>query len=221
LRKIRRIKLLYSQISDAEAKRVIDLQDQVDSDKELEEILEGKWKDTENSDNTDAFNSILDKIHRKMNRVVSLNWEVFFEINPNSPRPFQVEMGQLFTKALGKTFNVFSKNENTAIALKERKVSVKKYYGDQKNEVLLFQEKMVFIAIDQKNSMVKNVDPQSVIVWKEGRIRFRSNSLETIMVDLQIWFESSLEFRGNINRKRNVPGVFDNEILKNILEKLC
>lgn len=154
-------------------------------------------------------------------RVVTLDGEAFFEITPDSTRPFQVQTGQPVNHALGTAFNVFSRNAYTAIALTEGKVSVKKSDQDQAGETLLFPGEMALLAnADQENIVVKKFDSQSVTAWKEGEIRFKSKSLESILDDLQNWYGVSVEYQGDANRQRNVTGVFDNESLKNILEGL-
>ena len=157
----------------------------------------------------------------KVDRVVSLTGEAFFEIQPDLARPFQVETGFLVSKALGTSFNVFSRNENTTIALTEGKVSVKRSFGDLKDEIFLFPGEMAYITNnDHQNIAVKKFDPEIVTAWKEGKIRFKRKSLENIMEDLRTWYGVSVEYQGDVNRKRTVTGVFDNESLRNILDGL-
>ena len=156
----------------------------------------------------------------KRDRKVTLTGEAYFEIMPDPTRPFQVETERVITKALGTAFNVLSRNENTEIALIEGKVSVKKASGDPSDELLLSPGEMAFVYNDRENIAVKKFDPQSVIAWKEGKIRFKSKPIQTILDDLQTWYAVSVEYRGNVNMNRNVTGVFDNESLKNILEGL-
>lgn len=157
----------------------------------------------------------------KMDRLVSLEGEAFFEITPNPSLPFKVATGEVVTTALGTEFNAYSREGKVMIALTEGRVSVTKPIANDVHEVLLYPGEMAMgLLLVEDDFVVETFDPKSLTAWKEGKIQFKSKPLESIFADLQIWYGVSLEYSGKVDKKRKVTGIFDNESLENILDGL-
>ena len=153
----------------------------------------------------------------KTNRLIHLEGEAYFEIKPDKDLPFVVQTQDVRTTALGTAFNAKSKNEKVAISLTEGKVSVSHHRG----QVELKPGQMAVLDNFGKNGLkLGNFDPGSVTAWKEGKISFKSNTLEEILADLEDWYGVKFSTKGKVGLERKVTGVFDNNNLQNILNGL-
>ncbi|WP_186758734.1 FecR domain-containing protein [Echinicola salinicaeni] len=171
-----------------------------------------------NANSTISYQSDFGRKDRK----VSLEGEAFFEITPDTQRPFKVMTNDVVTTALGTAFNAYSRNNQVKVALTEGKIKVETS-GETNglNSVVIQPGKMVYsTGTEDLGLNVKDFDARKVTAWKEGRIRFKSKPLKHVVRDLQKWYGINIEINGKINTNRKVSGVFDNESLENILEGL-
>ncbi len=155
----------------------------------------------------------------KEERLVTLKGEAFFEISPDSLRPFRVISNGITTTALGTAFNVFAREEQFKIALTEGKVSVKK----AEQQVVLVPGQMALWeskSPSQKDFSIENFHPEKTISWKSGNLVFDRQPLGEILNDLAVWYGVEMHIDKEIDRKRRVIGTFANKNLKDILTGL-
>lgn len=155
----------------------------------------------------------------KKERLVTLKGEAFFEISPDSLRPFRVISNGITTTALGTAFNVFAREEQFKIALTEGKVSVKK----AEHKVVLAPGQMalwVSKSPPQKDFSIENFNSDETISWKSGNLVFDREPLGEILNDLAIWYGVEMHIDNEIDRNRKVIGTFANKNLKDILTGL-
>ena len=150
-------------------------------------------------------------------RRVELNGEAFFEVAKNEKQPFRVMLNDsALITVLGTHFNVMSyQNENAKeITLVEGRVSVKK---DNRTEEL---NPGMQAQITGKNiSTINGVDTEEVTGWKKGLFVFHDASIESIMRQVERWYDAKVVYQGEIKQQFNAT-IPRNEPLSKLLHLL-
>lgn len=140
-----------------------------------------------------------------MNRNVEMTGEVYFEIEPDKKRPFQVRVTDRQGKdmeitVLGTHFNISSYGDEPTMqtTLLEGSVLVKK--AEVTKVLTPGQQARVATGESVPDIAVKTVDTESVVAWKEGRFEFNGNIRE-IMRQISRWYDLDVKYEGNVERK--------------------
>lgn len=166
-----------------------------------------------NSLSTIRFDTGFPKTHR----VIHLEGEAYFEVNPDKSLPFVVQAQEVKTIALGTAFNARSREGKVTISLTEGKVSV----SYDQTGVTLNPGQMAVLDPLRENSLKQGTfDPVSVTAWKEGEISFKSKALGEILEDLEDWYGVDFSIKDNVDLTRRVTGLFNNSNLKDIMTGL-
>lgn len=159
------------------------------------------------------------------NRIVFVSGEAYFEIAPDKKRPFIVNTAKQSVEVLGTHFNIaaYPDDERCQTTLLTGSVRV------NNNSTTARQNKQVVIlkpgeqsTVTSDGIVVRTVDLEEIIAWKEGFFRFRGN-LEDIMAQIGRWYDVTIDydkkiaqplaFGGKISRDRSIE-----EVLKMIEE---
>ncbi|MEX2568762.1 MAG: FecR domain-containing protein, partial [Cyclobacteriaceae bacterium] len=154
----------------------------------------------------------------KEERVVNLKGEAFFEIAPDSLRPFRVLTDGLTTTALGTSFNVFARYRQYKIALTEGRVKLDA--SDRKVELAPGQLALWDEERPDTDFLVQRFNPERVTGWKEGILLFERKTLKLILDDLAAWYGVEMEIEKTVDLNQKVVGTFQNKNLKDILTGL-
>ncbi|WP_158856411.1 FecR family protein [Lunatibacter salilacus] len=167
-----------------------------------------------NSESSIQFNSD----YGRADRIIHLSGEAYFEVAPDSLKPFKVEANGFTTLALGTSFNVSTKHSSYQVALTEGKVTV----GVGDDVVNLNPGQMaVWEPSEQASEIkVKNFDIEKITAWKHGRVAFDRKPLSQIFKDLEKWYRVTIQVEPGVNINQRVSGTFENKNLKDILTGL-
>lgn len=148
-------------------------------------------------------------------RKVDLTGEGYFEITKNKSSPFVVEAPQTSVKVLGTHFNLMAyANEGAPeTTLLEGSVQV----GNGTNSKIIVPGQQ---AISGPNILVKNVDIEESIAWKNGYFQFESESLSSIMRQLKRWYGVEVENEQFIPEKHFTAVISRNTTLSQVLSML-
>jgi ferric-dicitrate binding protein FerR (iron transport regulator) len=157
-------------------------------------------------------------VYGKEERLVQLKGEAFFDIAPDSLKPFRVQTDGLTTTALGTAFNVFARDHQYRIALTQGKVRV----GATDKNVELRPGQMALWTPDQEDMdfSVQHFNRERITSWKEGRLMFNRKPLGLILDDLAAWYSVEMHIAEEVDTNRRVIGTFENKNLKDILTGL-
>ncbi|TWI85852.1 FecR family protein [Lacibacter cauensis] len=153
-----------------------------------------------------------------LERKVNITGEAYFEVAHNSAKPFIVAKGDLNVTVLGTHFNVnaYDDDREIKVTLLEGKVktSIGPSTGSGGEWAMLNPGEQAQI---RKNiSIVKGVNVEAVMAWKNGMFSFDNADLRTVMnqiarwYDVEIVYEGSLpneEFNGGTSRQENVSAL--------------
>ncbi|QIA08919.1 FecR family protein [Draconibacterium halophilum] len=157
-------------------------------------------------------------------RRIELVGEAFFEVTKNAEKPFVVQTSALDVKVLGTAFNVsaYENAPDLTVALKEGKVSLlKANSGDDNalvsltpNEVAVYNNKEKDIVIHKERSLNK------YNAWKDGRIVFFEDGIETVVQKLENWYNVDVEIADEELNELIFTATFINESLEQVLNLL-
>lgn len=160
-------------------------------------------------------------------RKVELTGEGYFEVAQKKlpggrKQPFFVVVnnssgGAAIVEVLGTHFNIMAYDEEREIntTLIEGAVKVKL---NNINVSLQPGQQAQLTKTDQQISVLKKVDVESVLAWKNGEFKFDNTDLKTIMRQIGRWYDvhvtydgniPSIGFSGKIKRKNNIGQLLE------------
>jgi transmembrane sensor len=127
-------------------------------------------------------------------RTVLITGEAYFEVARDKTKPFKVTKGEMQVEVLGTHFNVnaYDDEKNIKVTLLEGAVRLK---TNKENQILQPGEQA---QVSGTISILKNVDVEAVMAWKDGRFKFSSVDIETIMRQVARWYDMDIEYRGKV-----------------------
>lgn len=153
-------------------------------------------------------------------RKVQLSGEAYFDVAKNSAMPFRVvtineESHELSrVEVLGTSFNVNAYNNEPSIktTLVDGKVKVSSADTTMR-PVILTHSMQASLYQDQqrsRNIMVREVDTDDVIAWKNGLFNFNNADIKTVMRQIARWYDVEVVYEGNLPNEK-----FEGEIPRN------
>lgn len=130
-------------------------------------------------------------------REIMLNGEGYFEVERNVQKPFVISTEDVRTTVLGTTFNVnaYQTNASFSVTVVSGKVAVQ----EEGVEIVLERnEQAVFDKASKKLSKNDTIDATQNILWKEGKLVFKSVMLEEVVADIQRRYNTKIEIGENI-----------------------
>lgn len=126
-------------------------------------------------------------------REVALTGEAYFEVAKDPAHPFHVKVNNLTINVLGTSFSVraYGNEDNTTAILLKGKISVL----NGQREQLLNPNEGVTVSRENKWQLRKDIDPDSVLAWKEGIFYFSHADIATVMHELSKWYNVEVEMR--------------------------
>lgn len=146
-------------------------------------------------------------------RSVEVSGEAYFEVKKDPTTPFLVQARNVTVEVTGTHFNVdaYSDESLVSITLLEGGVKVAK-----ENATLLLSPGQQ-AQVGQQIKLLKNVDTEQVVGWKNGQFIFHGSDLPAIMRQLGRWYNVEVQFKdsisehfyGEITRDKNISNVLD------------
>ncbi|MDR0765438.1 MAG: FecR domain-containing protein [Odoribacteraceae bacterium] len=155
-------------------------------------------------------------------RRVILTGQAYFEVQPESNRPFVVETAYHAVSVLGTAFDVraYPDEERMETTLCSGSVAVSFPGGDR--YTLRPGEQLLFRAREAKVE-IKEVNTSIATAWMDDNFYFYNNTLEEIFTELQRWFPVEVVFVNDSKRDRTFSGKFsrfkDMETILNVMRK--
>ena len=133
-------------------------------------------------------------------REVYLKGEGFFEVYKNAKIPFIVKTDRIDIKVLGTKFNVSAYEDErvTSAVLVEGKVNV-----TQKNKIFANKQYILapgqgcFYSAVEQISIVKDVDINDFVLWKDGLYNFKNQPLSEIVNRVHKYYNIFIELEGD------------------------
>lgn len=151
-------------------------------------------------------------------REVTLIGEAFFEVTPNTKKPFYVKTKGVEIKVLGTSFNVscYEKDNTISTTLVEGSVSIHTEQGNE--ETITPSEQFTY---NRKNHLtnIQTVNTELYTSWINGKYIFKDATLEEIIDKLQRWYDISPNYKEEELKNKRFSITIDRQsTLDQILE---
>ena len=133
-------------------------------------------------------------------RVVEVKGETYFEVAKDASKPFKVKKGDMEIVVLGTYFNVnaYEEEKDVHVTLLEGRVQVSNGGGKL---LRMMPGEQSRINANGSMELVKNVDTDGVMAWKNGRFDFgEKTELSIIMRQLARWYNLEIEYKGTFTQ---------------------
>jgi hypothetical protein len=133
-------------------------------------------------------------------RKVRLTGQGYFEVSHNPAMPFIVETSKSEVQVLGTHFNVsaYADDQETKTTLLEGSVRIK---GKTATGILKPGEQAVLTDNDRL-SIIKDVDTETAVAWKNGLFVFKNASIEQVMMNASRWYDINIKYEGNVPKRK-------------------
>ncbi|MDR6783781.1 transmembrane sensor [Pedobacter africanus] len=174
--------------------------------------------------NSDSKLEFFSDYRNKLQRIVKLTGEAYFEAAKDKTKPFLVESNGQRVTVLGTHFNISAyRGESIKTTLLEGSVSVRQaapvrslsYRGDDGDGAIILKPGQLAINA-ASNIRVQAADLEKEMAWKNGYFRFNQEGIQDIMRKLSRWYNIEVAYQGNIttekftgtvNRDKNISEV--------------
>lgn len=120
-------------------------------------------------------------------REVFLKGEAYFDVKPDSSHPFIVHVDEVQIRVLGTQFNINTYAEGSIkTVLVEGSVDLRNRAGEH---VVLTPNRMADYRTAEGRFKLTDVNVQPHVAWRDGNFVFQSESLESIMNKLAVWYD--------------------------------
>ncbi|HEV8082157.1 MAG TPA: FecR family protein, partial [Chitinophagaceae bacterium] len=132
-------------------------------------------------------------------RIVALTGEAYFEVAKNAKMPFIVKHENLKIVVLGTHFNVNTyKDENvTKTTLLEGSIKI----SNGKNNKLIIPGEQAQTDNVDVIKIVKDIDVNTVVAWKNGLFNFNKSDIKAIMNQLARWYDIDIKYSGQVSNQ--------------------
>lgn len=154
-------------------------------------------------------------------RMVLLKGEAYFEVAQNKHKPFRVKTGNIVVEAVGTAFNcsAFETDNKVEIILTEGKINVWECTEKGKTKLAsLLPNQLASYNKKEAKIITNNIDPTKYIAWKDGKIIFKNDNLNDVLLRLSRWYNVDFEINKNITTDYAFTGSFAGEELTQILK---
>lgn len=182
----------------------------------------------------------------KTNRDIQITGEVYFDVAQNSKLPFIVTAGKIKIKALGTAFNVKAYpeekivettlvqglvevvkegNKKTILLKPSEKVVITeaediKPTNDSKDLISTAEDKKLTQEADSNVFINKNIDTEKETSWKEGKLIFDREPLESLAIKLERKYNVHFSFADEKLKTFKYTGTFKDLSLEQIMEAM-
>ena len=158
--------------------------------------------------------------------ITLLRGEAMFEVAKDPTRPFRVLSGSVIVEAIGTRFNVYRRENTTMVTVEEGRVSVTTNEDDRTASdypstgfdgvieqhvaaLILKAGEEVQAFNDGDLVMIEKPDFEKSTAWRERRLVFRSDSLETVAEEFNRYNRRRIDIQVQEQDSRDITGTFD------------
>lgn len=149
-------------------------------------------------------------------RNVTLTGEAYFEIAHNSSMPFKVQVNNMTVEVLGTHFNIMAYDNEDATHTTLLEGSVKVTLDNNESDgIKLVPGKQASLKKGSSAFNVHDTDTDIVTAWKNGMFQFNGDNIQTIMRQIERWYDVEVNYSGKIPQGHYSGAVGrDNNLLK-------
>jgi len=156
----------------------------------------------------------------KDSRQVSLSGEAFFEVTPNTARPFVITAGESEVHVIGTSFTINERENNVEVIVRTGKVQFNSKLDTNKKVILVPGEK----ALLANNTIRKDVNTDNNFnAWQSHQLVFNNTPLGQVATTLSNYYDLNIILKKEdsaVLSKATVTATFDAQSLPSVLKEL-
>lgn len=154
-------------------------------------------------------------------RKINVTGEVYLEVAHNASKPFKVQTNGADIEVLGTHFNVHAYEDEATIKttlvegrvkIVNRQSGVGRQIPSGNGQTAILKPGQQAQADSRKLTVVNNVDIEEVLAWKNGLFRFNNADIETVMKQVERWYDVEVVYEGPVPE-----GHFRGKIPRNVM----
>lgn len=155
-------------------------------------------------------------------RFIELEGEAYFEVTKDQNRPFIVKTGEVYTQAIGTSFNIryYPEEPETGVSLLTGKVSVKTSGKDEDGIYYLNPNEKLNISRDLQAISKHNISHDDMALWKDNILKFNHASFDNVIKTLERWYGVKIDVTQYNLRDWKYVGEFPNLSLEQVLSRI-
>lgn len=156
--------------------------------------------------------------YNQKNRYVKLAGEAYFEVKHNPEKIFIVECGDIKVRVLGTSFGIktYENEDNISIVLNSGKIQL----TTPKEEIEMAPNHRIIYNKARQTTTCERVNADDYTDWKQNRLRFENESLETIMKTISRMHNINIVFEDPQLKSQRFTGTIDNTNIKSVLDAI-
>ncbi len=154
-------------------------------------------------------------------REVQMYGEAFFEVTPDSKRPFIIYSGNVITRVWGTSFRIRAyKNIPVEVSVVTGKVSVRLQHKEDSEVMLLPDQKVTYLR--ESSSLKKDIEKKAsdMRIWQKTSMSFDNEPIEEVIKVLNKQFGVHISSRDEKLLNYVLKADFTDQSLPSILEML-
>ncbi len=136
-------------------------------------------------------------------RKVILSGEAYFEVAKNKDMPFKVQSRNQEVQVLGTHFNINSYSDDHSIKTTLLEGSVKVSNANFTKILKPAEQSLVENNGLGNINVIKNIDVEGEIAWKNGLFSFNNAALKTILNQLERWYDIKINYESIPDKRYN------------------
>lgn len=152
-------------------------------------------------------------------RRVAVTGEAYFEVARDVEKPFIVEKGQTEVRVLGTHFNLDAYDDESDISVTLLEGAVQVSHDGRKHGVTLGPGEQLRVQQDGEMNLVKDVNVNRVVAWKNGRFAFSGN-IRQIMRQIARWYDVQVTYQGDVTDKDFEGTISKYEYVSRVLDMI-
>lgn len=145
-----------------------------------------------------------------LRRVALLQGEVYFDVERDAERPFQVETGNATVTAVGTAFNIYRRDDTSDITVTEGVVQVTKSSRAGRSHVSTMLEANEYLQVSKRGlGDSRTIDPAPLTAWQRGEMIADELPLLELTRELARYTDTRIVIRDRDVAGLTVSGVFN------------
>ena len=150
-------------------------------------------------------------------RWVRLKGEGFFEVERDTTRQFEIEVGKGLVTVLGTSFNVKSTANEVEVVVETGKVSLASEKKPEVNLILEAGDKGIYNAVEEEVMPSLDIDA-NFLFWKNQTLVFDETPLAEVVEELNSKYQVEISLSSSGLHECKLSGTFEDQQIEDILE---
>lgn len=156
--------------------------------------------------------------YNQKERILELDGEAYFEVNHNPEKPFVVNCRDVAIKVLGTSFGIkaYKEEDNILVVLSSGRIQL----TTPKEEIKMTPNDRIIYNRKTQTTSLKKVNAEDYTDWRQNRLRFENESLETIMRTISRMHNIDIVFEEPQLKDQRFTGTIDNTSIESVLDAI-